>query len=67
MNRVELLMEQYEQRIKTANREIEDTRYLIQVTELQNCRSYLKKMERLVVKKECYKSFVAELQRIVLS
>jgi hypothetical protein len=65
MNRIEQLIEDYLKRIETTEELIEENEYLIKVTVFANCRPFFDKRARLETKLECYKSFIAELQRIV--
>ncbi len=61
----ELLVEDYERRLKTLDKMIEENEYLIKMTVFAQCRPYFDKRARLETKKECYRSFIAELQRVV--
>lgn len=62
---IEQLVEDYDRRIKSIDKMIEENEYMIKMTVFAQCRPYFDKRARLETKKGCYRSFIAELQRVV--
>lgn len=64
--KIEQLIDDYDRKIVTLNRMIEDTEYYIKVSqEVGKMRGWMEKVVRLKTKRGCYRAFIAELQRVV--
>lgn len=60
---IELLVDDYERKLKTVDKDIKENKYILEVQQ-GNTRQLFEKQKRLETKRECYKSFLAELQRV---
>jgi len=65
MNRIEQLIEDYLRKIDSLSVMIKEKEYILAVTTKDMGWEAVAELRRLKTKRGCYKSFVAELQRIV--